>query len=223
MKIITFIDLENFRHSLWEHDKLREPYYDKIHNVCEHVIKVLNWEKYNPRLIRTYIYTGEYANTLITKIKSLQAYYSEDWQQKKLKECLDIAIKRRSAQQGVLKWISHSNFIEVRKTPLKFDLFGSKPIYQKGIDVLVATDLVSHAYQDNFDVAILCSGDLDLLGAINLIKNLGKKIIVFSHKKQVAPAIIKASDHFCDISKLKKESLDLFSEMRKPKPFDKKS
>ena len=28
--------------------------------------------------------------------------------------------------------------------------------YRKGIDVLIATDLISHTYQHNFDVAILC-------------------------------------------------------------------
>ena len=48
---------------------------------------------------------------------------------------------------------------------------------EKGVDVLIAVDLVDLAEKDEYDIAILVSGDSDLVPAVKLVVFKGKKII----------------------------------------------
>jgi len=56
--------------------------------------------------------------------------------------------------------------------------------HEKGVDVLMAIDLVVGAYEDLYDTLILVSSDTDLIPAILKAKGKGKKVeyIGFSHK-----------------------------------------
>jgi uncharacterized LabA/DUF88 family protein len=60
--------------------------------------------------------------------------------------------------------------------------------HEKGVDVLIAVDLLIGAYEDTFDTAILVSSDTDLLPAIEKVRAKKKKIeyIGFSHKPSYA-------------------------------------
>ena len=46
--------------------------------------------------------------------------------------------------------------------------------HEKGVDVKIATDMVSLAYRDLFDAAILVSGDGDLAPAVQEIRRIGR-------------------------------------------------
>lgn len=100
--------------------------------------------------------------------------------------------------------------MDLKKRPLQFSTKEMKA-YQKGVDVQLAVDLVSHAYQDNFDVAVIFSGDADLLESIKLVKVLGKKVILISHPHQASPNMIKTCDYFYDLSRLNEASLNEIS------------
>ena len=66
-----FSDLENFRGSLNLNNDKRKIDYKKVHfKITEDIIKLMDWEKYNPRLIRGYFYTGIYTNPLMKKMKN---------------------------------------------------------------------------------------------------------------------------------------------------------
>ena len=56
--------------------------------------------------------------------------------------------------------------------------------HEKGVDVLMATDLLCGAYEDLYDTAILVSSDTDLIPAIQKVRSKGKKVeyVGFSHK-----------------------------------------
>ncbi len=56
--------------------------------------------------------------------------------------------------------------------------------HEKGVDVLIATDMLVGAYENIYDKLFLISSDTDLLPAIDKAKQLGKIIeyIGFSHK-----------------------------------------
>jgi uncharacterized LabA/DUF88 family protein len=56
--------------------------------------------------------------------------------------------------------------------------------HEKGVDVLIAVDLLVGAYENIYDTAILVSSDTDLIPAIEKVHLKGKKIeyIGFSHK-----------------------------------------
>ncbi len=60
--------------------------------------------------------------------------------------------------------------------------------HEKGVDVLIAVDLLVGAYEDRYDAAVLVSSDTDLLPAIAKIRSMGKSVeyIGFSHKPSFA-------------------------------------
>lgn len=47
---------------------------------------------------------------------------------------------------------------------------------QKGVDVLIANDMLEKALRDQYDVAILVSGDQDHLPTVKTVKNTGKQV-----------------------------------------------
>ena len=55
---------------------------------------------------------------------------------------------------------------------------------EKGSDVNLATHLISDAYEEAFDVAVLITNDSDLLAPVELVRNrLGKKVGIMNHQK----------------------------------------
>jgi uncharacterized LabA/DUF88 family protein len=75
-------------------------------------------------------------------------------------------------------------FLDIlRKTPyLEIRLGGTKvsqgiPV-EKGIDIMLATDLLYFAWNDFYDVAVLVSGDADFAYALQAVKNMGKHVEV---------------------------------------------
>ncbi len=60
--------------------------------------------------------------------------------------------------------------------------------HEKGVDVLIAVDLLVGAYENIYDTAILVTSDTDLIPAIEKVRSMKKKIeyIGFSHKPSYA-------------------------------------
>ena len=76
--------------------------------------------------------------------------------------------------------------------------------HEKGVDVLMAVDLLRGAYKNDYDTALLVSSDTDLIPAILEIRQAGKQLeyVGFSHRPSYG--MIKNSD-IRDL--LKKEDL----------------
>jgi len=49
---------------------------------------------------------------------------------------------------------------------------------EKGVDVALVTDMLALAFQNTYDTAIVVSGDNDLIGAVEEIQRLGKRVEV---------------------------------------------
>jgi uncharacterized LabA/DUF88 family protein len=65
------------------------------------------------------------------------------------------------------------------KQTLPDGTFVSVPTYvEKGVDTFIVIDMLSHAYKDNYDTAILVSGDEDFAVLVDNIKDLGKHVEV---------------------------------------------
>jgi uncharacterized LabA/DUF88 family protein len=214
-----FADLENFRGSLKIINKNRKIDYNKVHfGLTEGIVKQLKWDKYNPLLIRGYFYTGVYTPQLISRIKNHKNKIkffktSEDNKikiSKKIEQCLETSKQRKKEQDIEFQNDATCPFIEFKKLPLQFSR-SSIIVHQKGVDVQLAVDLVSHAYQNNYDVAVLCSGDMDLIESLKIIKRLGKKVIIVSHPNNVAQQMLSECDYFYDLSKLNENELNGFS------------
>lgn len=65
---------------------------------------------------------------------------------------------------------------------------------EKGVDVHIAVDLLTGAYEDHFDTAVLVSSDTDLIPAVHGVRRKGKKIeyIGFAHRPSFG--LIKSVD-----------------------------
>ena len=60
--------------------------------------------------------------------------------------------------------------------------------HEKGVDVHLAVDLLSNAYENKIDKFILISSDTDLIPAISKTMSIGKTVeyIGFSHQPSIA-------------------------------------
>ena len=58
------------------------------------------------------------------------------------------------------------------------------PPYEKGVDIMLATDMITHSYKGNYDTAILVGGDSDYVGAVQAVKDNGKnlEVALFGHE-----------------------------------------
>ena len=80
--------------------------------------------------------------------------------------------------------------------------------YSKGEDILLATDLVRGAYTEQYDVAILVSGDGDFVPAVHAVQDAGKPVIVaafhnsLSHALELEASEVIYLDEFIDKIKL---------------------
>lgn len=56
--------------------------------------------------------------------------------------------------------------------------------HEKGVDVLMAVDMLVGAYEDQYDTVIVVSSDTDLIPALAKVRAMGKKVeyVGFSHK-----------------------------------------
>jgi uncharacterized LabA/DUF88 family protein len=69
----------------------------------------------------------------------------------------------------------------------------------KGVDISLATDMLTHAFQNHFEVAILLAGDADYKPLVGRVKSLGKLVWVWfflSRNHGLAPELRLAADLF---------------------------
>ncbi len=64
---------------------------------------------------------------------------------------------------------------------------------EKGVDVRLAVDMLRHAYRDNYDTAILVSGDGDFAAVVEAVTEKGKCV-------EVASTDTGRSDHLFDVA-----------------------
>lgn len=77
------------------------------------------------------------------------------------------------------------------------------PFYhEKGIDVNIATDMLSLAFHNAYDVAVLVSGDVDYVTVVKAIQDLGKIVENVSFVKSAAIELRKTCDKFVPLEKL---------------------
>ncbi|MBI2574405.1 NYN domain-containing protein [Candidatus Woesearchaeota archaeon] len=202
------MDSENFRASIsCINEERKQDRYIDWHKMNLFVLDYLsnNPQFKNEKLshIRTYVYTGEYTEHLIKRIEDALKKGPEN---DTLKRILDSAKRNREGQIDFYKKAGSFYFFEIRKKPLQFT--PSKGIFQKGVDVQLAVDLVSFAHQNIYDIAVIFSGDIDLLESLRTVKNLGKQVIIFSHYKNIAVEMKREADMHINFQNMTDKQLD---------------
>ena len=68
---------------------------------------------------------------------------------------------------------------------------------EKGVDVMLAVDLVTRAYRDQYDTAIIVSGDADFFPALQAAKDVGKHVEVAAFDTNISSEAARVADvHF---------------------------
>ncbi len=211
---MIFVDESNFFKTIKfiKNERKQDRVID-YNNISKFVINFLqnNSQYTNKNLshVRTYLYDGEYTDILLNKMKKELENIPDGDGKNWLTNEFDKANKGSLGQKEKLKRMSNYRFFEVRLKPLQFSK--RQGVFQKGVDVQLAVDLVSNAYLNNYDIAVLFSGDIDLLESIKLVKHLGKHVIIFSHWEKIAKGMRKFTDLFIDLKKLNETHLDKFT------------
>jgi uncharacterized LabA/DUF88 family protein len=92
-------------------------------------------------------------------------------------------------------------FLEtLRQTPYLETRLGSTKVSQgipveKGIDIMLATDLLYFAWNNFYDVAVLVSGDSDFAYALQAVKNMGKHVEVAYFESGVSKDLLNVADN----------------------------
>jgi uncharacterized LabA/DUF88 family protein len=73
----------------------------------------------------------------------------------------------------------------------------------KGVDIALATDLLGHAFRDNFDAAVLIAGDGDYVPMVEEVKRLGKRVYVsfLARDGGLSPRLRIAADEFFPVER----------------------
>jgi len=128
---------------------------------------------------------AEFANKLCGSKRLFRTYYYN---------VLQDPIQRPDSyreQQEFLDVLRKTLYLEVRLGSTK--VAQGIPV-EKGIDVMLATDLLYFAWNDFYDVAVLVSGDSDFAYALQAVKNMGKHVEVAYFESGIAKDLLNVSD-----------------------------
>jgi uncharacterized LabA/DUF88 family protein len=95
-------------------------------------------------------------------------------------------------QQEFLDVLKKTPYLEVRLGGMK--LSQGVPV-EKGIDIMLATDLLHFAWNNLYDVAILVSGDGDFAYALQAAKNMGKHVEVAYFESNISKSMLDVADN----------------------------
>jgi uncharacterized LabA/DUF88 family protein len=94
-------------------------------------------------------------------------------------------------QQKFFSALYNTPYLEVRLGTSK--MRGDVAV-EKGVDIMLATDLLRLAWDDLYDVAILVSGDGDFSYAVQTVKNMGKHVEIAAFPSNLSWDLAQAAD-----------------------------
>ncbi len=86
---------------------------------------------------------------------------------------------------------------------------GPGRVYEKGVDILVAIELLAGAFKDQYDLAIIVSGDGDFADVAREVRGAGKLIFNAFFEAQKSYELAKASNGFLCLDNLNWQRLQL--------------
>ena len=94
-------------------------------------------------------------------------------------------------QQKFLATLYGTSYMEVRLGTSKYR---GDVMVEKGVDIMMATDLLQYGWTDKYDTGILVTGDGDFAYAIQTIKNFGRHIEVVSFPGNLSYELSQVAD-----------------------------
>ena len=121
---------------------------------------------------RTDIDIGKLGQKLLEKRRLIRIYYYNARVGRKEEP------ERYQHQQAFFNSVSAIPYCELRLGRLVYINWPNTPPFEKGVDILLTTDLLTHSFKNNYDVAILVAGDSDYVSALQAVKDNGKNVEV---------------------------------------------
>ena len=101
--------------------------------------------------------------------------------------------KHREQKEFFNKLQLHIPYFEVKLGDLVKT--GEGRYRQKGVDTLIAIDMITKAYLDHYDAAILVAGDRDFVNVVKAVKDYtGKTVYGFYEPTQVSEELLRVLD-----------------------------
>jgi uncharacterized LabA/DUF88 family protein len=72
----------------------------------------------------------------------------------------------------------------------------------KRVDITLSVDMLTHAYQKNYDAAVLVAGDEDYVPLVNAVKNAGRRVFLWFVDNGLSPALKRSVDYYYDIAEV---------------------
>lgn len=166
MKAMTFIDFQNFHINFQEYYKknpsLKIPKitYPKLSENLFNNVKLHN----NATLVKTYLFAYKPCDELM-EIDHYKSFYK--W---------ISGLKNRP----YMEVIEGRQEIRAVNKSVKIDLKNANTFTteEKGTDINIAVQMLSKAYTNAYDIAILVSGDTDYIPVVEQLHNLGKIVVL---------------------------------------------
>ncbi len=70
-----------------------------------------------------------------------------------------------------------------------FDKIASSGVIEKKVDIKIAIDVISLAYENAYDTAVLVSGDGDFVPVVKKLKELEKNVEIWAFRYSLANAL----------------------------------
>jgi uncharacterized LabA/DUF88 family protein len=121
---------------------------------------------------KTDIDIGRFSQKLLLKRRLLRIYYYNAMVGRREEP------ERYRRQQAFFANVGAIPYCELRLGRLVYNNWPNVPPYEKGVDIQLATDLLTHSFKNNYDIAILVAGDSDYVGALQAVKDNGKNVEV---------------------------------------------
>ncbi len=115
---------------------------------------------------------GKFCDKLLGRRRLIRIYYYN------AKVGKDEEPERFKDQAAFFATVAAVPYTELRLGRLVYINWPNSPPYEKGVDVQLATDLLTHSFKNNYDVAVLVAGDNDYVGALQAVKDNGKHVEV---------------------------------------------
>jgi uncharacterized LabA/DUF88 family protein len=144
---------------------------------------------------RTDIDMGKLSNKLLDKRRLIRIYYYN------AKVGLKEEPERYRDQQAFFASVSAIPYCELRLGRLVYINWPNTPPFEKGVDIQLATDMITHSFKNNYDVAVLVAGDNDYVGALQSVKDNGKHVeVALFGKERTSRQLRVAADRVITIN-----------------------
>jgi len=144
---------------------------------------------------RTDIDIGKFCKQLLEKRRLVRIYYYNARVGQKEEP------ERYRDQQKFFTGVAVTPYLELRLGRLVYANWPAAPPFEKGVDIQLATDMITHSYKNNYDTAILVAGDNDYVGAIQAVKDNGKNVeVALFGKERTSMQLRRVADQVISIT-----------------------